>query len=165
MLRMDLVGAFAPAFVSIEPIGDAPASLASLRGKVVLLDFWATWCGPCRMLAPRLSALQTRYGAQGLRVLGLTTDDGEKAALFAQRVNMRYPIALDRSGETSREYDISALPTLFVIDKRGVVRDVSIGYDDGRDAQVEALVKELLAESPAGAASTPPAAAPNGAGE
>jgi thiol-disulfide isomerase/thioredoxin len=146
MLRMDRVGAFAPAWVGVEPVGDAPASLSSLRGKVVVLDFWATWCGPCRLLAPKLSALQGRYGAQGLRVVGVTTDAAEKAALFAQRVNMRYPVAVDPKGETSRAYDVSALPTLFVIDKRGVVRDVAVGYDEGREAQIEALLKELLAE-------------------
>jgi thiol-disulfide isomerase/thioredoxin len=156
MLRMDLVGAFAPSWVGVEPVGTAPPSVASLRGKVVLLDFWATWCGPCRLLAPKLSALQARYGAQGLRVVGITTDDAEKAALFAQRVTMRYPVEVDSKGETSRIYDISALPTLFVIDKRGVVRDVSIGYDEGRDAQIESLLKELLAEP------APTSAAPNG---
>lgn len=146
MLRMDRVGAFAPAWVGVEPIGDAPASISSLRGKVVVLDFWATWCGPCRLLAPKLSALQSRYGAQGLRVVGVTTDAAEKAALFAQRASIRYPIAVDPRGETSRAYDVSALPTVFVIDKRGVVRDVAVGYDEGRDAQIEALLKDLLAE-------------------
>jgi thiol-disulfide isomerase/thioredoxin len=146
MLRMDRVGAFAPAWVGLEPIGDAPASIAALRGKVVLLDFWATWCGPCRILAPKLSALQARYGAQGLRVVGVTSDPSEKAALFAQRMSMHYPIEIDPSADTAHAYDVSALPTLFIIDKRGVVRDVSIGYDEGRDAQIEALLKALLAE-------------------
>jgi thiol-disulfide isomerase/thioredoxin len=146
MLRMDRVGAFAPPWVGLEPIGDAPSSISALRGKVVLLDFWATWCGPCRILAPKLSALQSRYGAQGLRVVGVTTDPSETAALFAQRTNMRYPIAIDPRADTSRAYAVSALPTLFVIDKRGVVRDVTIGYDEGRDAQTESLLRELLAE-------------------
>jgi thiol-disulfide isomerase/thioredoxin len=146
MLRLDRVGAFAPAWVGVQPIGDAPASLDSLRGKVVLLDFWATWCGPCRILAPKLSGLQARYGAQGLRVVGVTTDPAEKAALFAQRANVRYALAVDPEGDTSRAYAVSALPTVFVIDKRGVVRDVAVGYDEGRDAQLESLLKELLAE-------------------
>jgi thiol-disulfide isomerase/thioredoxin len=159
MLRMDRVGVFAPAWVGVEPVGDAPPSLSSLRGKVVLLDFWATWCGPCRLLAPKLSALQTRYGAQGLRVVGVTTDPAETAALFAQRVNMRYPIAVDRKAETSRAYDVSALPTLFIIDKRGVVRDVAVGYDEGREAQIESLLKELLAEAPPADLAAPAASA------
>jgi thiol-disulfide isomerase/thioredoxin len=146
MLRMDRVGLFAPAWVGVEPVGTAPASVAALRGNVVVLDFWATWCGPCRLLAPKLSALQARYGAQGLRVVGLTTDPAESAALFAQRSGMTYPIAIDAKALTSSAYAVSALPTLFVIDKRGVVRDVSIGYQPDKDAQIEALLKELLAE-------------------
>jgi len=160
MLRMDRVGVFAPPWVGIEPVGDAPPSIAALRGRVVLLDFWATWCGPCRMLAPRLSAMQARYGAQGLRVVGVTSDSAEKAALFAQRVTMRYPIAVDPNAETARAYDVSALPTLFVIDKRGVVRDVSVGYDEGREAAIESLVQQLLAEP-----SATPGATPANAGE
>ena len=157
MLRMDRVGMFAPSWAGLEPVGDAPPSLSSMRGKVVLLDFWATWCGPCRLLAPKLSGLQARYGAQGLRVVGVTTDAPEKAALFAQRVSMRYPITIDRRGETSRAYDVSALPTLFVIDKRGVVRDVAVGYDEGREAQIETLLQTLLSE-PAPTEPSPPAA-------
>ncbi len=144
--RMDRVGAFAPEWVGVEPVGSAPSHVASLRGKVVLLDFWATWCGPCRFLAPRLSAMQARYGAQGLRVVGVTTDGAEKVAEFAQRTGLKYAMNIDPSGTTSRAYSVSVLPTLFVIDKRGVVRDVAMGYDPGREVQIEALVKTLLAE-------------------
>jgi len=144
--RMDRVGAFAPEWVGVEPVGSAPSRVASLRGKVVLLDFWATWCGPCRFLAPRLSAMQARYGAQGLRVVGVTTDGAEKVAEFAQRTGLKYAMDIDPNGTTSRAYSVSVLPTLFVIDKRGVVRDVAMGYDPGREVEIEALVKELLAE-------------------
>jgi thiol-disulfide isomerase/thioredoxin len=146
MVRMDRVGAFAPAWVGVEGVGDAPTSIASLRGKVVVLDFWATWCGPCRVLGPKLSAIQARYGAQGLRVIGMTTEAGEDAALFAQRVGLKYSLASDPTTETTRAYGVSALPTLFVIDKRGVVRDVAIGYAPEHDARLEATVKQLLAE-------------------
>jgi thiol-disulfide isomerase/thioredoxin len=148
MLRMDRLGTFAPPWSGVEPLSGGPASLADLRGKVVVLDFWATWCGPCRDLAPALSALQARYGAQGLTVVGITVDPADTAALFKERVDMRYPIAIDTHADTSRTYGVSALPTLFVLDRRSVVRDVSVGYDPSHAAQVEALVKTLLAESP-----------------
>src|SRR5690606_16161853 len=71
ILRMDLVGAPAPAFVNAKPMTGAPASLAALKGRVVVVDFWASWCGPCRMIAPKLSTLKNRFGAQGLSVVGI----------------------------------------------------------------------------------------------
>jgi len=78
--------------------------------------------------------------------VGITTEGAEEAAVFAERTGMRYAIAVDAKAETSRLYNVSALPTLFVIDKRGVVRDVAIGYDPAREAQIEQLVRQLLAE-------------------
>jgi thiol-disulfide isomerase/thioredoxin len=152
MLRMDLVGAQAPTWRDVEAVAGAfPPSIESMRGRVVLLDFWATWCAPCRIVAPRLGALQARYGAQGLSVLGVSTEDAPEVAAFAQRLPLRYPVAVDRSAETTRAYGVVGLPTLVVIDRRGIVREVSVGYDPGEDARLEALVKALLAEvAPAG---------------
>jgi thiol-disulfide isomerase/thioredoxin len=147
MVRMEHVGKFAKPWTGLEKVaGNAPSSLAALRGKVVVVDFWATWCGPCRLTAPILSALQARYGAQGLSVVGITTDDGAEAAAFAERHAMKFGVLADPTAATTRAYSVSALPTVFVIDKRGVVRDIAIGYDPGKEAQLEALIKTLLAE-------------------
>ncbi len=146
MLRMDTVGAFAPAFSGLEPMSGFPSGVGALRGKVVLVDFWASWCAPCRILAPVLSGWQARYGAQGLSIVGITTDPGETAAAARDQFGIRYPVASDPRGETSKAYSVSALPTLFIIDKRGVIRDLSVGYDPGQDTRVEGIVKSLLAE-------------------
>lgn len=146
MLRMDTVGAFAPAFSGLAPMSGFPTTVAALRGRVVLVDFWASWCVPCRILSPVLSGWQTRYGAQGLSVVGITTDPPETAAASKDQFGMKYPVASDPNGETSKAYSVSALPTLFVIDKRGVVRDLSVGYDPDQDARVEGILKSLLAE-------------------
>jgi thiol-disulfide isomerase/thioredoxin len=149
MLRMDLVGTFAPPWRDTEAVSGAfPTSVASLRGRVVLLDFWATWCGPCRLVMPMLGALQSRFGAQGLSVVGVSAEDAQDVALFARRMAIPYPIAVDKHGETTRAYGVASLPTLVIVDKRGVVRDVSIGYDDGERARLEATVRSLLAEPP-----------------
>jgi len=147
MMRMDFVGAFAPPWKDLEVAsGSFPPSVGSLRGHVVLLDFWATWCAPCRVVIPKLDDLQSRYGAQGLSVLGVSTEDTPDVALFAQRMAMHYGVASDRHGQTSRTYGVVSLPTLVVIDKRGVVRDVSVGYDPTGDVRLDAMVRSLLAE-------------------
>ena len=146
MLRMDHVGSPAPAWVGLEPVSGFPAALSALRGKVVLIDFWASWCGPCRIVSPILSGWQSRYGAQGLSVVGITTDSAEEAALFKERTDMRYPIASDPRADTSGVYGVSALPTMFLVDKRGVVREVSVGFDPEENGKLEALIRSLLAE-------------------
>jgi thiol-disulfide isomerase/thioredoxin len=147
MMRMDHVGTFAPAWKGVEAAsGVVPKSIGDLKGRVVLLDFWATWCAPCRVLSPKLSAMQSRYGAQGLTVVGLSTERPDDVTLFAQRTGMKYGVGVDRRAETSQAYTVASLPTLFIIDKRGVVREIEVGYDPTHDAQVEALVKQLLAE-------------------
>lgn len=147
ILRMDLVGAPAPTWTDVaSATGEFPETLGALRGRVVLLDFWATWCGPCRMMSANLGALQARYGARGLSVVGLSTEDSQRVASFARRTSMPYPVASDEKAETTRSYGIVNLPTVVVIDKHGVVRDVAIGYDTASAARLDGAVRQLLAE-------------------
>lgn len=161
ILRMDLVGTFAPAWSHTVSLSGAPSSMADLKGKVVLVDFWASWCGPCRMLAPRLSALKEKLGAQGFSVVGITTDPAEKAAVFAEQHKMRYGIVVDESAETSKAYGISSLPTMLLVDKRGVVREVLVGFDPRGEAELEARIRALLAEPADAVAPTTPKSAPD----
>jgi peroxiredoxin len=93
-----------------------------------------------------LGALQSRYGAEGLSVIGVTSDAPDEVVPFARRAGVSYPLLTDASGDTTRNYGVSTLPTLVVIDKRGTVRDVSVGYDPGEERRLEQVVVSLLGE-------------------
>jgi len=145
--KMEHVGTFAPAWTKLTTVtGTMPGSVQALRGKVALIEFWATWCGPCRLTQPQLGSLQAKYGPQGLSVVGITSDDAQAAADHARKTGMAFAAASDIDGSTNKAYGVTSLPTLFVVDKTGVVRDVVVGWEPGQDAKVERIVQALLAE-------------------
>lgn len=147
LMRKSYVGVAAPDFGALDSVqGSVTPSLAALRGRVVVLEFWASWCGICHVIAPTLNGWHDRYGAQGVTVLGVTNDTVEVAGRTASELGMGYALASDVSGNMLRAYRAYALPTLFVIDKRGTVRDVLIGYSTPRLHEIEALVRKLIAE-------------------
>ncbi|MBK7585431.1 MAG: redoxin domain-containing protein [Myxococcales bacterium] len=147
VMRMSFVDAAAPRLDALETVqGSIEPSLSALRGQVVVLEFWASWCGVCRFLVPKMNEWHARYSAQGVVVLGITMDAVVPASRAASQLGILYPVASDHSGKTTVAYRANALPTLFVIDKRGVVRDVLVGYSSGRIAELEGLVQRLTDE-------------------
>jgi peroxiredoxin len=147
VMRKNYVGSRAPDFGALTAVqGSITPSLPALKGRVVVLEFWASWCGVCHVMAPMLNGWHDRYSAQGVTVLGVTTDPVELAGRTAGEVGMGYPLASDGNGDMMRAYRAYALPTLFVIDKQGNVRDVLIGYSTPRLREIEALVRKLIAE-------------------
>jgi cytochrome c biogenesis protein CcmG/thiol:disulfide interchange protein DsbE len=136
----------APDF-SLTDISGKPLKLSDLRGKVVLLDFWATWCGPCRIEIPGFIQLQNEYRSRGLDVIGISMDDSsEPVVQFYKELHMNYPVALgnDRLGELYG--GVLGLPTTFLIGRDGRIYAKHVGATDVDI--IEAEIKQLLAVSP-----------------
>jgi peroxiredoxin len=147
LMRKNYVGVRAPDFGALDAVqGSITPSLPALKGRVVVLEFWASWCGVCHVMAPTLNGWHDRYSAQGVTVLGVTNDPVDVAGRTAGELGMGYALASDGTGQMLRAYRAYALPTLFVIDKQGNVRDVLIGYSTPRLREIEALVRKLIAE-------------------
>jgi thiol-disulfide isomerase/thioredoxin len=123
-----------------------PFHLRGHLGQVVLIDFWATWCGPCRMAIPHLIELQKKYGGKNFTVVGVSLDQQGPAVVqpFAQQWNLNYPVVVDSDGSLARDYGgIRAIPTTLVIDREGrVVGDPIVGYRPYEE--YEALVQKAL---------------------
>lgn len=150
-LASALVGRRAPGFTvpifgSSQP---AAADLAELTGHVVLVDFWATWCAPCIAVVPRLNELQQRYGPDGLRVIGLSSDAPDEVARFASGHGVSYTLASDAGDKVAATYQVSGLPMLVLIDRAGIVRYVDVGGRDwsaagGGQSGLEAAVAAVM---------------------
>jgi thiol-disulfide isomerase/thioredoxin len=145
MVRMHYVGIPAPDFLSLSAVkGTGFSNVGQLRGKVAVVEFWAPWCAVCRYLVPTLNEWAVHYGPQGVEVIGVTTEPVRAAARAAAQLGIVYSVASDESGSTHIAYGAMALPTLFVIDKQGKVRDVMVGYSSRRLADLRGLLDRLV---------------------
>jgi thiol-disulfide isomerase/thioredoxin len=125
-LQAGLVGHPAPAFSLPALAGGPPIELAA--GSATVLDFWATWCGPCAILSPHLAEMAKRFPS--LRVIGISDEDPSDVGAYLVRHAMTYPIAIDAGDKATRSYLVQGLPSVFVIDKAGVVRYAAVGVPD-----------------------------------
>lgn len=136
----------APDFTLLDMEGKN-IKLSDFRGKVVILDFWATWCPPCRMEIPHFIALHQQYKGQGLEVVGVSLDnDGVKVVKpFAEQNKINYTMLVDGHPVARLFGGVQSIPTTFVLDRQGRVAKVLVGYND--KSVFEELAKGLLAES------------------
>jgi peroxiredoxin len=121
--------------------------LGEQRGRVVLVNFWATWCGPCRQEMPHLNKLYEKYKSSGFVLLGVNVDDDTRqAAGVAGKLGVTFPVLPDADKRVSRQYDLSAMPSTVLIDRDGRVRYLHRGYQNGYEDTYEKQIRELLKE-------------------
>lgn len=138
------VGGAAPAF-ALADVAGRTVTLAELRGQVVYVDFWASWCGPCRRTFPWMNAMTQKYGAQGFKVVAVNVDKKRADAdRFLAQVPAQFTTVFDASGATPTAYDVKAMPSSLLVDATGRVVLVEEGFSDDTAASLEARIRALL---------------------
>ena len=141
-----LAGAEAPDFV-LKSVSGSNLRLSEYRGQVVMLSFWATWCGDCRAQLAELATMRSRYADAGVELLAVSLDQNAKqAGDLAAKQHLQYPVLHDAGGEVGRLYEVSKLPVMVLIDRSGTVREVFEGYRRGNETKYLESVQALLRE-------------------
>lgn len=136
----------APDFI-LSDISGSQVSLSSLKGKVVLLEFWATWCPPCKEAVPELKAIYEKYRERGFVLLGVAVDKGADnktaVASYVKKHSITYPVLYD-DNNTNRSYRVTSIPTSFIIDKTGKVVNRRVGFIPGSTDNISKDIEALL---------------------
>ena len=136
----------APDF-TLKSLSGENIRLGDYRGQVVLLNFWASWCAPCRQEMPLLNDLHRRYAALGFSVIGVNVEQDDTAARrWLEKTPVDFPILFDTDNRVSQRYDIRAMPTTVLIDRDGNVRHLHHGYVPGLEATYQQQARELIRE-------------------
>lgn len=121
--------------------------LAKLRGKVIYIDFWASWCGPCRQSMPKFNTLYNKLSSKGFEILAINLDDSkDDAKHFLKNYPVNYTILHDASGATPKQFGVSVMPTGYLLDRFGLIRYEHKGYRDGDENKLLKQINKLLAE-------------------
>lgn len=134
----------APNF-KLKTLDNKTIRLSSYKGKVVYLDFWASWCEPCRKSFPEMRKLQRKYKKKGLRVITINLDkDKKELRRFLREFRINFPVALDPQGKIARRYGVKAMPSSYLIDRKGRIRYVHLGFLQKDKKKTEDRIKKLL---------------------
>jgi len=141
-----LEGQSAPDFVLKSSAGDN-LRLSEYRGDVVMINFWATWCGPCRQEMPLLDDLYSRYERVGFTLLGVNIDDDSRRAMkMIEELGVNFPVLFDDGKDVSKLYAVEAMPVTVLVDREGTVRHVHHGYKPGYEEKYLTEIRALLRE-------------------
>lgn len=140
------VSGAAPDF-SLQSRDGGTISLREFRGQVVMINFWATWCGPCREEMPHLEALYQRYSALGFRLLGVNVEeDSENAEAWLEEMPVSFSILFDPENRVSELYDVIAMPSTVLVDRQGNIRFSHDGYQPGYENEYQTQIRALIRE-------------------
>jgi peroxiredoxin len=141
-----MAGQQAPDFALKSSTGEN-MRLSEYRGDVVMINFWATWCGPCQQEMPHLDALYSRYQRVGFNLLGVNVDvDTGRAMDMIEDLGVNFPVLFDPRGEVSKLYGVSSMPFTIIVDREGTVRYVHDGYESGYEDMYLDQIRSLLRE-------------------
>jgi peroxiredoxin len=141
-----LTGQPAPDFALKSSTGEN-LRLSEYRGDVVMINFWATWCGPCRQEMPLLDDLYARYERVGFTLLGVNIDDDSRRAMqMIDELGVNFPVLFDASKNVSKLYDVQAMPVTVLVDREGTVRHIHHGYKPGYEDKYLTEIRSLLRE-------------------
>jgi thiol-disulfide isomerase/thioredoxin len=134
--------------LSLEDLGHKPHRLQNFRGQVVLVNFWASWCGPCVMEMPSLQRLQKAMTGKPFTLLAVNVEESSGTVWkFAAKVGIKFPLLLDRDGQTATDWGIDIYPTSFLIDPQGHVQYVAYGPRDWDDPEMIQVIERMIGSS------------------
>lgn len=129
-------------------LDNTPLDLQKFKGKVVYLDFWATWCPPCMKSMPFLNDLRNELAADGFEIIAISVDDdADVARQFLKKHPVDYLIATDPTGQCPKQYGVKAMPSAYFIDRNGVIRSIHLGFREHNKQEIRTQILALLAES------------------